>query len=127
MLHRFDPARIEVAGSETKIGKLDVTCFVYEEVFRFQVAVNIAKLVQGIDRTEHLGDVKSSMLLLQDPRVVQESPEVSTWYILLRSEHVYISFYCGQGGIRPSNIPLPSRYDWDLGRHREEQQAKVSL
>ena len=48
-----------------------------------QVTMNIAQLVQLVDTHEHLGGVKLGMFFLQYPRIVQQSPKVSSWDVFL--------------------------------------------
>lgn len=81
--HGFYLARGEEAGGEAEVGEFDVAGGVDEEVLGLQVSVDIAELVQGIDRAEHFGDVEAGVAVGQDAGVVQKSPEISSRNILL--------------------------------------------
>lgn len=43
--------------------------------------MDVAQFVQLVNGCEHLTDVKSSMLFLQNARVIQQRPEVSSGYV----------------------------------------------
>lgn len=64
VLEVLDTTWVQRAGSETKVGKLDVTSPIDEEVLRLKIAVNVAESVEGIDGAEHFGAVEASVLFL---------------------------------------------------------------
>jgi hypothetical protein len=65
--HQVEPRFVEGGGKEDRMRRTDV-----------------AELMQLIDSDEHLGDVESGMLLLEDSRVVEERTEVSSRDVFLQ-------------------------------------------
>lgn len=53
--------------------------------------MNISELVQLADSHEHLCRIKPRVLLLEDPRVVQQGPEISTGNVFLTITPIHIS------------------------------------
>jgi len=45
--------------------------------------MDISELMQLVDTHEHLGGVKLGMFFLQNPRIVQQSPKVSSRDVFL--------------------------------------------
>lgn len=88
MLERSDAAWIESTGSETEVSELDMSGAIDQEVLRLEIAVDVAELVQRIDRAEHLADVEPSVLLFQHARVIEQRAEVTAWDVLHREVDV---------------------------------------
>lgn len=57
-----------------------------QEVFRFQISMNVTQLVQFIDRDKHFSHVEPCMFFSQNSRIVQKSSEISSWYVFLEKE-----------------------------------------
>jgi hypothetical protein len=89
-LHLVNLLGVERAGSKTKVGELDVTSAVNEEVFRLEVTVNVTQLVEFVDTSKHLGGIEASVLLLEDTRVVEERTEVTSGYVLHGKVHMVL-------------------------------------
>jgi len=43
--------------------------------------MDVSKLMELIDTGEHLADIKSSIILVNDTSIVEERPEISSWNI----------------------------------------------
>lgn len=67
--------------------------------------MNISKFVELVDRREHLADIKSRVFFFQDPRVVEQCPEVTPRYVL----HSKVDMLRVLEGVQQANQP------WCLG------------
>jgi hypothetical protein len=68
--HAFHTLRGQVSSTKAEVCKLNMTFGIDQEILRFQVTVDVAKLVQGIDRREHFRDVEPRMIEMQDTGIV---------------------------------------------------------
>jgi hypothetical protein len=79
------------ASSKTKVSELDVPSTVNEEIFRLEITMDVTKLVQGVNAEKHFRNVESSMSVVEDPSVVEQCAEVTTWDVFLGMTLVQVS------------------------------------
>jgi hypothetical protein len=60
--------------------------------------MNVSELVEFVDRTEHLGNIESSVLLFEDARVVEECPEIATRDVFLQPNEGLVIWGVTMGG-----------------------------
>ena len=68
---------------------------------RFEIAVNVSKFVELVDRSKHLTDVEPCMLLFQDPGIIEQCPEVASRHVL----HGEVNVLRILEGIQQANQP----------------------
>ena len=73
----------------------------YRPYLRLKIAVYISKLVELIHCCEHFADIKPRVFLFQDPRVVEQCPEVTPRHVL----HSKIDVLRILKGIQQTNQP----------------------
>lgn len=60
-----------------------------QEVLGLKISMDVAKLMEGIDGAEHLGDIESSMAVGKHTSVVEQGSKISTRDIFLRACQPY--------------------------------------
>lgn len=70
-LHALHSVRAQLTGTEAEVGEFNVARRVDEEVLGLQVAMDVAEVVESVDGGEHLRDVESGVVEMQDSRVVE--------------------------------------------------------
>lgn len=62
-----------------------------KEIFRLEIPVDVAKLVECIHAAEHLSDVEARVPIVENSSIVQKGAEIASWDIFLKSVLAYAS------------------------------------
>lgn len=70
------------SGTESEVGKFNVSAPINEHVVRFDVAVYEAHPVHAVDRQNQFGDEELRQPFVEDAESYQQTHEIATRYVL---------------------------------------------
>ena len=59
-----------------------------------QVTMDVTKLMKLVDGGKHLANIEPRMFFLENARVVEQRPEIASWYVLHREINVFGILEC---------------------------------